>query len=73
MSMERKERLARLMAVLMEMPEIDRSALLMRAEDEMSYEEIARALGVSLPSVKIKVHRARLKLAAALATQEKAV
>ena len=71
MSMEQKQRLERIMAVVREMPEIDRSALLMRAEDEMSYEEIARALGVPLPSVKVKVHRARLRLAEALASQEK--
>lgn len=73
MSMEQKQRLARTLTVLREMPEIDRSALLMRAEDDMSYEEIARALGLSLPSAKVKVHRARLKLTEALAAQEKNV
>jgi RNA polymerase sigma-70 factor (ECF subfamily) len=35
----------------------------MRAEDEMPYEDIALALGISLASVKVKIHRARLKLA----------
>ena len=73
MTMEKKQRLTQIMVVLQEMPEIDRSALLMRAEEEMSYEEIARALGVSLASVKVKVHRARMKLAEALAAQEKSV
>jgi DNA-directed RNA polymerase specialized sigma24 family protein len=34
----------------------------MRAQDGMSYEEIAGALGLSLVAVKVKVHRARLKL-----------
>jgi DNA-directed RNA polymerase specialized sigma24 family protein len=33
------------------------------ALDEMPYEEIARALRISLPAVKVKVHRARLALA----------
>jgi RNA polymerase sigma-70 factor, ECF subfamily len=45
------------------LPELDRAALLMRAQNEMSYEEIAHALRLSLSSVKVKIHRARLKLA----------
>ena len=56
---------ARLEATLAEMqklPEIDRAALLMRAFEEMPYEEIARCLGISLASVKVKIHRARLAL-----------
>ena len=55
-----------LRAVLVELqrlPEIDRAALLMRAADEMPYDEIAHALGISLASVKVKIHRARLALA----------
>ena len=51
------------LAALRQLPEIDRAALLMRAEDEMPYDDIARALGISLASVKVKIHRARLKLA----------
>ena len=47
------------------LPEVDRSAVLMRADAGMPYEEIARALGISEASAKVKVHRARLKLAAA--------
>jgi DNA-directed RNA polymerase specialized sigma24 family protein len=35
----------------------------MRAFEEMPYEEIARALGLSLAAVRVKVHRARLALA----------
>ena len=50
-------------AALQELPEIDRAALLMRANDEMPYDEIARALGISIGAARVKVHRARLKLA----------
>ena len=46
------------------LPEIDRSALLMRAMDGMAYAEIARALGITLASVKVKIHRARIALLA---------
>ena len=60
--------LRRTLAALQELPEIDRSALLMRAADEMPYEEISRALGISLASTKVKIHRARLALARTRAT-----
>ena len=46
------------------LPEIDRSALLMRALNGMAYAEIARALGITLASVKVKIHRARIALLA---------
>ena len=60
---EQKAELRAVLARLQKLPEIDRAALLMRAFDEMPYEEIARALGISLPAVKVKIHRARLALA----------
>jgi RNA polymerase sigma-70 factor (ECF subfamily) len=47
---------------LQTLPEIDRSVLLMRAQDELSYEEIARSTGLSVSAVKVKVFRARAKL-----------
>ncbi|MGH9219795.1 MAG: RNA polymerase sigma factor [Vicinamibacterales bacterium] len=40
----------------------DRAAILMRAQEEMSYEEIARSLRISVPAAKVRVHRARKKL-----------
>lgn len=48
---------------MMRLQEKDRAALLLRAVDGMTYEEIARTLGISLASAKVKVHRARLALA----------
>jgi RNA polymerase sigma-70 factor (ECF subfamily) len=42
--------------------EHDRVALLMRAHDQMSYEEIAKATGTTVAAAKVRVHRARLKL-----------
>ncbi len=60
---ERQSELRAVLAALQTLPEIDRAALLMRAQDEMPYEEIARALGLSLAAVKVKIHRARLALA----------
>ena len=60
---EGKEELQSVLAQLQGLPEVSRAALLMRALDGMAYEEIARALGISLASVKVKIHRARLALA----------
>lgn len=51
------------LAALATLPEVDRAALLMRADDGLPYEEIARALGITVGSAKVKVHRARLRLA----------
>ena len=59
---EKKAEYCSVMADLQELPELDRSALLMSAIEGMSYEEIARALGISLAAVKMKIHRSRLKL-----------
>jgi RNA polymerase sigma-70 factor, ECF subfamily len=47
---------------LQTLPEIDRAALILRLQDELSYEEIARTLEISVSAAKVKIHRARLKL-----------
>jgi RNA polymerase sigma-70 factor (ECF subfamily) len=44
---------------LQQLSEVDRAVLLMRAEDDMSYEEIAAAVGISAGAAKVKIHRAR--------------
>ena len=46
--------------------EIDRTVLLLRAEQELSYEDIAAVTGLSVAAAKVKVFRARAKLAALL-------
>lgn len=48
---------------LQTLAEPDRAALLMRAHDQMSYQEIAAALRISVGAAKVKVHRARRKVA----------
>ena len=63
--LEHKEELAAVLTALQKLPEIDRAALLMRALDEMPYEEIAAALNITVAAVRVKVHRARARLMAA--------
>jgi RNA polymerase sigma-70 factor (ECF subfamily) len=59
---EQRSELERVLAALQRLPEVDRAALLLRAQDDLAYDEIARALGISLAAVKTKIHRARIKL-----------
>ena len=44
--------------------EIDRTALMLHAREQMPYQEIASILGLSVTAVKVKVHRARMRLIA---------
>jgi RNA polymerase sigma-70 factor, ECF subfamily len=60
---QQRQEFRAVLTALQELPEVDRAALLMRALDGMAYEEIARALGISLSSAKVKIHRARMRLA----------
>src|SRR5436190_2763058 len=59
---EKKAEYVAVMAGLQQLPELDRAALLMSAFEGMQYGEIARALGISLAAVKMKIHRSRLAL-----------
>jgi RNA polymerase sigma-70 factor (ECF subfamily) len=58
------------MRFMQTLPAIDRAALLMHVQDGLTYEEIATALGISLSAAKVKIHRARMKLAAYRIQQE---
>jgi RNA polymerase sigma-70 factor (ECF subfamily) len=42
--------------------EIDRTVLFMKTYEGLSYNEISQLLKLSVPSLKVKVHRARMKL-----------
>ena len=50
------------MQFMQTLPEMDRAALLLHIQDDLSYEEISRVLGISLAAARVKVHRTRLKL-----------
>ena len=61
---ESRLQLAAAMSAIQSLSEVDRTAFLMRVQHELPYEEIARALQLPLATIKVKIHRARLKLAA---------
>jgi RNA polymerase sigma-70 factor (ECF subfamily) len=56
--------------ILQSLPEADRTAIILRVQHELPYEEIARILGLSLTTAKVKVHRARKKLFMACINEE---
>jgi RNA polymerase sigma-70 factor (ECF subfamily) len=62
----RQDEFRRTMAALHTLPEIDRTVVLLRAEQDLSYHDIAAATGLSVAAAKVKVFRARAKLAALL-------
>lgn len=59
---EHRAELDTVMRALQQLEEVDRAALLMRVQEDMPYEQIAQTLGLPVTTVKVKVHRARLKL-----------
>ncbi|HXV04584.1 MAG TPA: RNA polymerase sigma factor [Solirubrobacterales bacterium] len=58
-----REEFRQLLADVGKLPETQRSALMLREMDAMSYEEIALAMDTSVPSVKSLLVRARISLA----------
>jgi RNA polymerase sigma-70 factor (ECF subfamily) len=61
-----REEFQRTMAAVHALPEMDRTVLLLRAEEDLSYEDIAAVTGLSVTAAKVRVFRARVKLTALL-------
>jgi RNA polymerase sigma-70 factor (ECF subfamily) len=61
-SAEIRSELDATLKAMQHLPEIDRTVLLMVSQDELSYDEIARATGLTVAAAKVKVLRARIKL-----------
>jgi len=69
---ERREDLRRLVADVRRLPEQQRSALLMREIDGLTYAELGDALGLSLQAVKSLLVRARIGLVEAIEARDTA-
>ena len=69
---ERREDLRRLVADVRRLPEQQRSALLMRELEGLSYRELSDALAVSIPAVKSLLVRARIGLVEAIEARDAA-
>ena len=62
LSAVRKEDLKEVLAAMAELPPAYRAALTLRHMQELSYQEVADALGIPLGTVKTHLHRARAAL-----------
>jgi RNA polymerase sigma factor (sigma-70 family) len=69
---ERREDLRRLVSDVRRLPEQQRSALLMREMEGLTYKELAEALAVSMPAVKSLLVRARIGLVEAIEARDTA-
>jgi RNA polymerase sigma-70 factor (ECF subfamily) len=58
---------------LQKVPERERAALLMAAVEGLPHEQIAAALGCSVAAIKVRIHRARLRLRRLMTAQRSAV
>jgi RNA polymerase sigma-70 factor (ECF subfamily) len=63
--LDEQVRLESVMEALRHLPEGERAALLLRVDHDLSYEEIAAALGTTVGAARLRVHRARVRLAGA--------
>lgn len=57
-----REDVRRLTAALAALDDDDRTALLMRVDGDVAYEDIGQALGISAATARVRVHRARRRL-----------
>lgn len=60
---EQADELGRVLAAIDGLRPTDRDALLLHVRDELPHGEIAKKLGLSVAAVKVRIYRARLKLA----------
>ena len=60
--LEQQSELDLVHTILLTLPEIDRSAFVMRVQYDLPYAEIGRVLQLSENAVKVKVHRVRKRL-----------
>jgi RNA polymerase sigma-70 factor (ECF subfamily) len=60
--LESRQALQTVWRLLHTLPEVDRTAFILRVQQELSYAEIARVLELSVSAVKVKIHRVRKKL-----------
>src|SRR6267142_438074 len=67
----RREEVAEVVAAMEELPPAYRAALTLRHMQQLSYQEVADALGIPLGTVKTHLHRARAALKARLAARKR--
>ena len=69
-SVETQSEIDQVRATLLTLPEVDRSAFVLRVQYDLTYDEIARVLTLSESAAKVKVHRVRKLLFALRSDKE---
>ena len=69
-STQARDELRRVLSALRQIPEHEREVLLMATVEGLTHQAIAVALGLSVDAVKLRVHRARVRLNAIRAGME---
>ena len=72
-AVEREEVRNLIQLAVEQLPDIYRQVFLMRDVEELTINETAEALNISIPSVKVRLHRARMRLQKQLAPQLRTV
>lgn len=72
-AVERREVRSLIQAAVEKLPDIYRQVFLLRDVEELNVNETAAALSISVPAVKVRLHRARIMLQKQLAPQLKTV
>ena len=67
---ETQDEFRRTWVAVQALSEVDRTLLLLRADEDLDYKDIAASTGLSVEAAKVRVFRARAKLAAILKTQK---
>jgi len=67
---EDRERLRRVLEAMRQLPVAEREALVLAVDRELPYQEISAIVGASVPAVKVRVHRARMRLKSLLEDKE---
>jgi RNA polymerase sigma-70 factor, ECF subfamily len=67
-----RERLREVLAAMTRLPLVEREALVLAVDRELPYDQIAGILGCTKGAVKVRVHRARLRLKTLLDAKEHA-
>lgn len=65
-AVEGRLRLGAVLGAVQQLPPAEREALVLAIDRDLSHERIAAILGCSVPAVKVRVHRARVRLRAIL-------
>ena len=65
-SAQDRQELQNTLLAIQDLPEQQREALSLASDGDLSYEEIGRILGCSVPAVKVRIYRARIALKAHL-------